>query len=220
MITPDTSAAVERALADVAKTQADLHELQSVLEDRTSELSDQIRLLGMDMHAAGLPADRDLVHRLYWGAPSLSTQAIYEAFGLRSPNDVSVIAGPREFRLPCKDCGTVLSHRVKNRTQLAKLRGNHLCEECAERAAERERQRRAELAEQWRRDRRHDDEALRRAMESYVLAHPDLPEEPAGASMYVEIPLLEGGGTAVRLRDLNAVRADLRNRLRDPNVTS
>jgi hypothetical protein len=211
MTTPDTSA-VERALADVAKTQAELNELELALADRTSELTDQILLLGMDLHGAGVPADPDLVRRLYWGAASLSTQAIYEAFGLRSPNDVSTIAGPGEFRLPCKDCGTILTHQV-NRTQLARLRANNRCEACATRAAERERQHRAELETQWRRRQREDDEAVRRAMEAYVLANPDLPEEPTGALMYVEIPVPEWGGTTVRLRDLTAVRADLRNRL-------
>jgi hypothetical protein len=148
MTTPDTSA-VERALADVAQTQAELNELELALADRTSELADQICLLGMDLHEVGLPADPDLVRRLYWGAPSLSAHAIYEAFGLRSPSDVSAIAGLGEFRLPCKDCGTILTHQVKNRTQLARLRANNRCEACASSAAERERQHRAKLETQW-----------------------------------------------------------------------
>jgi hypothetical protein len=218
MTTPDTSA-VERALAGVARAQAELNELQLALEDRTSELTDQILLLGMDLHeAGGPPADRDLVRRLYWDAPSLSAQAIYEAFGLRSTNDVSAIAGPREFHLPCKDCGIVLTRQVKNRSQLVKLRATNRCEACTTRAAERERQRRAELETQWRRRDREDHEAERRAMEAYVLANPDFPEEPTGVPMYVDIPGTESGSTTVRLRDLSAIRDDLRNRLRDPKV--
>jgi hypothetical protein len=215
MTTPDTAAAVEHALADVTTTQADLHELELVFADRTSELVRQIRLLGMQMHAAGLPADRDLVHRLYWGAPSLSTQAIYEAFGLRSPGDVAAIAGPGELHLPCRDCGTVVTHRVKNRTQLSKLRTNSRCEPCATRAAERENQQAAERASQWERERREEDAVVRRAMEAYILANPRLPEEPDGATSYVTIPVPEWGHTTVTLRGLLSVREDLRTRLRD-----
>jgi hypothetical protein len=73
------------------------------------------------------------------------------------------------------------------------------------RFAERERQR----------QRREEDAAVRRAMEAHVLAHPNLPEEPAGATSYVTIPVPKWGSTAVMLRDLIAVRADLRDRLRD-----
>ena len=215
MTSPDRSAAVERALAGVARTHAELNELQLALADRTSELTDQILLLGMDLREAGLPADRDLVRRLYWDAPSLSAQAIYEAFGLRTTNDVSAIAGPHEFHLPCRDCGIVLTHQVKNRSQLPKLRAKSRCGACTMRAAERERQRRAELETRWLRRSREDHEAERRAMEAYVLANPDLPEEPTGIPMYVDIPGTESGSTTVRLRDLSAIRDDLRNRLRD-----
>jgi hypothetical protein len=105
MTTPDTAAAVEHALAAVATTQADLHELELVLADRTSELVRQIRLLGMQMHAAGRPADRDLVHRLYWGAPSLSTQAIYEAFGLRSPGTSPPSPAPANYTCLAETAG-------------------------------------------------------------------------------------------------------------------
>jgi hypothetical protein len=51
-------------------------------------------------------------------------------------------------------------------------------------------------------------------MEAYVFDHPDLPEEPVGTEMLVEIPVPEWGGSTVSLRDLLMVRAELRNRLR------
>jgi hypothetical protein len=102
MTVPDSSVVIERALGAVAEVHAELHELELTLADRTRELGEQLLVLGEDLREAGLPADRDLVRRLYWVASKLPTKAIYEALGLRSPNDVSIIAGPGEFHLPCK----------------------------------------------------------------------------------------------------------------------
>lgn len=48
MTTPDTSA-VERTFAAVARTQAELYDLELALEERTSELTYQLRVLGMDL---------------------------------------------------------------------------------------------------------------------------------------------------------------------------
>jgi hypothetical protein len=201
MTTPDTSA-VYRTFAALARTQAELYDLEFALDERTADLTHQLRLLGMDLHTAGELVDPDLVHRLYWETPSVPAQAIYEAFGLRSPSDVSRIAGAHEFGLPCKDCKVVVTYQVKNRTVLRKLRSNHRCEDCAAKEAERERQAHARY------------EALERAMVAYVLAHPDLPDEPENAAMYVEIPVSEWGGSTVSLGDLNAVRDQLHDRLR------
>lgn len=164
---------------------------------------------------AGQLVDPDLVHRLYWETPSLSTQSIYEAFGLRSPGDVSKIAGPHDFGLPCKDCKIVVTYRVKYRTKLTKLRSNHRCEDCAAKAAERERQDRARRDAEGERSQQEEHEAVERAMVAYVLAHPDLPDEPEGAPMYVDISGSEWcGGVTVRLGALNALRDELRDRLR------
>lgn len=213
MTTPDTSA-VDRTFAALARTQAELYDLELALEERTAELTHQLRLLGMDLHTAGELVDPDLVHQLYWETPSVPAQAIYEAFGLRSPSDVSRIAGAHEFGLPCKDCKAVVTYQVKNRTVLRKLRSNHRCEDCAAKEAERERQAHARYAAQRHRRQQVESEALERAMVAYVLAHPDLPDEPEDAAMYVEIPVSEWGGSTVSLGDLNAVRDQLGDRLR------
>lgn len=167
----------------------------------------------MQLHRAGVRVDPELVHRLYW-TPSLPTQAIYEAFALRSPGEVYKIAGPHELGLPCKDCQTVITYQVKNRTQLSKLWSNHRCEECAAKEAERERQAHARSDAEWARYRLEEDEAVHQAMVSYVLAHLDLPDEPEGAPMYVDIYREPGrGGLTVRLSALNALRDELRDRL-------
>jgi hypothetical protein len=217
MTTPDTSA-VERAFTVVAGTQADLYDLQTTLEEHTSELTYQLRLLGMHLHRAGERVDPELVHRLYWETPSLPTQAIFEAFALRSPGEVYKIAGPHELDLPCKDCATVITYRVKNRTELTKLRSNHRCEECAAKEEERKRQAHARDAAEWKRLYQEETEALERAMVAYVLAHPDLPDEPEGAPMYVDISATEfRGGKTVRLNALNELRDELRDRLQPKN---
>lgn len=102
---------------------------------------------------------------------------------------------------------------MKNRTQLAKLRSTNLCEPCAATAQERERRRRAKLEIERRRRNAEDADTVHRVMRAYVLAHPNLPDEPDGASMYVDIPVPERGSSTVRLRDLNTVRQELVNRL-------
>jgi hypothetical protein len=214
MTSPDASG-VERTFAAVAQTQADLYDMEAALEQRTGELTYQLRLLGLDLHQAGGLVDPELIHRLYWETPSLSTQAIYEAFALTSPGDVYKIAGPHEIGLPCKDCQTVISYRVKNRTQLTKLRTNHRCEDCAAKEAERERLARVRSDAEWRRMNQEENEATDRAIEAYVLAHPDLPDEPEGTPMYIDIFRAHGrGGITVRLSALNALRDELRDRLR------
>lgn len=91
MTSRDTSA-VGEALAAVAETQARLNEVQALLSAQTRDLHDQLLLLGMDLDSSGETADPELIRRLYWDAPSLSTHSVYEAFGLRSPNDVSTLA--------------------------------------------------------------------------------------------------------------------------------
>ena len=212
-----SSLGVERALAAVADTQSQLYEDQATLADRTGDLDHQLRVLGMELRRADIRVDRDLIGRLYWEAPSLSTQAIFEAFGLYSPNQVSVIAGKREFHLPCRDCETVLSYTVKNRTQLRKLRGRARCQPCQARLDERERERGAELRADWEQRNRDEEAAVQRAMQAYVLAHSELPEQPDGASMYIDIPVPEWGGTTVSLSALDEVRAELRDRLRNRN---
>jgi hypothetical protein len=214
MTTPDT-AAVELAFAAVARTQAELYDLESTLEERAAGLIQQLRLLGMELHRADERVDPALIHRLYWETPSVAAQAIYEAFGLRSPSEVYKIAGPYEFGLPCKDCKTVITYKVKNRTELAKLRSNHRCEGCAAREAERVRQEQARRVAEWERDRQEHDEAVEQAMVAYILAHPELPDEPEGTPLYVEISgNMRRGGVTVLLSDLNALRDDLRDRLR------
>ncbi|HEY3561799.1 MAG TPA: hypothetical protein VGL05_30245 [Kribbella sp.] len=213
MTAPDQSA-VDRAFAVVAGTQADLYDLKDALDEQTSELAYQLRLYGMQLHRADEHVDPELVHRLYWETPSLSAQAIYEAFALRSPGEVYKLAGPHELGLPCKDCQTVITYQVKNRTELGKLRSNHRCEECAAKEAERQRQARARSDAEWARMRQEEDEALHQAMVAYVLAHPDLPDEPEGESMYVEISGHPNrGGATVSLGALNALRDELRDRL-------
>lgn len=213
MTDPDTTAVTE-VLGVVAATQAKLDATCALLARQTQALADEVALLGMEMHSLETTADSGLIRRLYWGAPSLHNQVVYQAFGLRSPNDVSTIAGPTEFDMPCDDCGVSLRHNVKNRTELAKLRATNRCEPCAEGAEDRERQRRAELEATWRRRNHEGGEIIRRAMQAYVVANPDLPEEPSGASMYVDIPVPEWGGTTVRLRDLNEVREQFVERFR------
>lgn len=67
---------------------------------------------------------------------------------------------------------------------------------------------------EWARFRQEEDEAVHQAMVAYVLAHPDLPDEPEGAPMYVDISRTHGrGGATVRLSALNALRDELRDRL-------
>lgn len=211
MTAPDTTA-VERALADVANIQADLDQVQTVLAARIDELNDQIVLLGMDLHKASLPVDRELLHRLYWSAESLPTQSIRNAFNLRSANDISTLAGPAEVRLPCKDCGVVLTCQAMNRP-LTKLRGSSRCEACVAVVTERERQRHAESEMERRRQHREDEDAVRRAMETYVLANPELPKEQAGMETWVGRGLTAAignyPGAAIRVGPLAAMEVAL-----------
>ncbi|MFG1629021.1 hypothetical protein [Kribbella sp. NPDC049227] len=212
MTPPDTSA-VERAFAVVAGTQADLYDLQITLEEHTSELTYQLRLLGMHLHRAGERVDAELIHRLYWETPSLSTQAIYEAFALRSSGEVYKIAGPHELGLPCKNCETVIAYQVKNRTELAKLRSNHRCEDCAAKAAERERQANAKSDAEWARFRQEEDEAVQRQWWPTCSPTRSCRTNPR-APMYVDIYRAPGrGGVTVRLSALNALRDELRDRM-------
>lgn len=213
-----TLAEVERALDDVQRAAQRVREAESALRRATWDLDDAARLHGFALFQEGQLVDRDLVSRLYWGAPSLHTKSIFKAFGLRSPNHVSVIAGSRDFTLTCRECGVDLTVRVKNRTELANLRSSNYCTQCeAEIKLRRERayaQREREWQARHREEAEEETEALHRAMLNYVLAHPDLPEVDDGTRYYVDISTSErGGSTVVGLDQLHAVRRELVERL-------
>lgn len=207
MTLPD-STAVDEALAALEAAQAQMDAARDVVAARTRDLADQVTLLGMSLRSTDAQADVGLIRRLYWDAPSLATQVVSEAFGLRAPSDVFRIARAATRNVPCRGCGLSREFQVKNRTHLTSLRST-LCEDCSARAQEQERQRKADLEVTWRRQSQMEADYLDQAMIDYVLAHPDMPEEPDGEAFYVDVGGTAWGTSTVRLRDLNAVRRQL-----------
>lgn len=211
MTLPDTSA-VETALTAVAEAQAELDRAKYTLADRTDALEHALALLALDLDMDQAP-DPALIDRLYWDAPSLSTEVVASTFRLRHRSEVSRYVKPREFHVQCRDCGTGRIFPAKTRTELAGHRGSR-CVDCAAEVAERDRLRAVEVEAERRRRHRDDAAHLHAAMVAYVLAHPDLPEEPAGETFYVDIHVPQWGNSTVKLGDLNGVRRELDDRSR------
>lgn len=194
----------------VAEAQDRLDSMERALADETDLLTSRLRHFALHLLDGDEKPTQRLIHRLYWESPSLHVSEIYRAFGLKGPMEVAAKAGSYEARVPCRDCDEVRVFTVKTRTQMKALPAKHpRCESCADRW-EQEQRPKVVAAERRRvEERRLDDEMLAQAMEAYVRAHPDLPDEPPGTAMYVSLTGARYGGATVRLGDLLEVREEL-----------